>query len=46
MPDGEVRFEGGLANIALLAKKQDATIQIETNDTFSLILSIKNHTFG
>lgn len=45
-PEGEVRFEGGLANIALLAKKQDATIQIETNDTFSLILSIKNHPFG
>lgn len=39
LPDGEVRFEGGLANLASLAKKNNATIHTETGDDFSLVLS-------
>ncbi|MBR3148872.1 MAG: hypothetical protein IKF64_01780 [Eubacterium sp.] len=38
MPDGEVSFEGGLANIALLAKKQGAEIFTEIGESFTLIL--------
>ena len=46
MPAGEVHFEGGLANIAFLAEKQGATLQIETNDKFSLVLTLKNQPDG
>ena len=40
MPRGEVHFEGGLANIARLAEKQNASIRAETGERFSLVLSI------
>ncbi|MBR7092043.1 MAG: hypothetical protein IKI50_02525 [Clostridia bacterium] len=38
IPDGEVRFTGGLANLALLAAKQGARICVHTDGTFSLSL--------
>lgn len=44
LPSHKVNFEGGLANIALLAKKQGADIFVETGDKFTLIL--KFHTIG
>ncbi len=44
LPSHEVRFEGGLENIAFLAKKQGADIFIEITDKFTLVL--KFHTIG
>jgi len=44
LPDGDVRFEGGLANIRLLAEKNDATVYAETDKKFTLIL--KYHPIG
>ena len=40
----EVRFEGGLANIELLAEKQNAKVYIEPGEKFTLILEF--HSFG
>ena len=40
MPEGEVHFEGGLANIAYLAEKRGASLSVETNDKFTLILRV------
>lgn len=45
LPTGEVRFEGGLANLAHLAKKQNASVCTEGSERFTLILHI-NHPFG
>lgn len=44
LPTREVNFEGGLANIALLAQKQGADVSVESTDKFTLIL--KFHTIG
>ena len=38
MPTGEVAFEGGLANLARLAKKQSAELYTELDDRFTLCL--------
>ncbi len=38
LPSGEVRFEGGLANLARLAEKQGATVCTEIEKNFALIL--------
>ena len=38
LPDGNVRFAGGLANLSLLAGKQDASISARTGETFALCL--------
>ena len=37
-PDGEVRFEGGLKNIARLAESQGASVHTEVGENFSLII--------
>ena len=39
LPNGKVRFEGGLANLARLAEKQNATLATEIDDKFTLVLS-------
>ena len=44
LPDSEVRFEGGLANIASIAEKQRAEIFLENGERFTLVL--KYHTIG
>ena len=44
LPEGEVRFEGGLANLALLAEKQNAQISKEIDKKFAILL--KYHSFG
>ena len=44
LPEGEVRFEGGLANLALLAEKQNAQISTEIDKKFAILL--KYHSFG
>lgn len=44
LPDGEVRFEGGLKNICLLAENHGATVHAETDKKFTLIL--KYHPIG
>lgn len=41
LPEGKVRFEGGLANLAHLAEKREATLDTEIGDKFSLLLKIK-----
>ena len=47
IPQREVKFEGGLANLARLASEQDAELNVEIGEEFSLLLKIlKNHTFG
>jgi hypothetical protein len=46
MPTGEVRFEGGLANIGRLAEKQNASLYTEIGERFTLILEFKNHSIG
>lgn len=38
IPFGEVRFEGGLANIARLAEQQGATVFTEIGEEFALVL--------
>ncbi|MBE6827951.1 MAG: hypothetical protein E7514_04965 [Ruminococcaceae bacterium] len=38
LPDGDVCFEGGLANIRLLARKQNADICTELGPRFTLVL--------
>ena len=38
MPNGEVHFEGGLANIALLAEKQNAELSVDISEKFLLVL--------
>lgn len=40
LPRGEVQFEGGLANIALLAEKQGAAIHTEIGEAFTLVLCL------
>ncbi len=40
-PTGEVRFAGGLYNLALLAKKQGATVSIAHEPAFTLSLRFK-----
>ena len=40
IPESDIHFAGGLANLALLAQKQGASVQSETGDKFSLILKI------
>ena len=40
LPRGEVQFEGGLANIALLAEKQRAAIHTEIGESFTLVLCL------
>lgn len=39
MPSGEVRFEGGLANISASAKKLGAQVYIELDKNFTLVLA-------
>lgn len=38
LPEGEVRFEGGLKNLSRLAEKQGAKVFAETGEEFCLIL--------
>ena len=38
IPSHEVEFEGGLANIAMLAEKQGACVYIEVDEYFTLVL--------
>jgi hypothetical protein len=38
LPEGEVHFEGGLANIRLLAEKQNASVYTEIGEKFTLVL--------
>ncbi len=40
MPEKEIRFEGGLANIDSLAKKQGASLYAELSNRFTLILKL------
>lgn len=40
LPSGKVSFEGGLANIKMLAEKQGASVRVEAGDAFTLILSL------
>ena len=46
IPQGEVRFEGGLANIALLAEDQGASLNAEVGDGFTLVLRFENQPIG
>lgn len=45
-PQCEVRFEGGLANLARLAEKRGAALSTETVDKFTLVLILKNQPLG
>ncbi len=38
LPDGEVRFAGGLANLSRLAEKQNARLSVQCGKTFALFL--------
>ncbi len=38
VPQGKVTFEGGLANLAELAKKQNAALSVEADEAFTLVL--------
>ena len=40
VPEADIHFAGGLANLALLAQKQGARIETRTGDKFLLILKI------
>ena len=42
MPQKDVQFVGGLANVSALAEKQGAFIRTETGDKFVLVLTMKN----
>ena len=44
LPEGTIHFEGGLANLARLAEKHGATVQVEVEKKFTLLL--KYHPFG
>ena len=50
IPEGEVRFTGGLSNLSTLAKKQGAELSAKGGDLFTLTLRFpkksKNHPFG
>ena len=47
IPSGKVRREGGLANIAMLAKKQGASLRAEADEEFTLVLTFeKNQPIG
>jgi len=40
LPENEVHFAGGLANLARLARKQNASLKIEVDEKFTVILII------
>ncbi len=42
LPNEDVSFQGGLANIAMLAKKQGAEVYTEVGEEFSLVLRFSN----
>ena len=47
LPNENIEFEGGLANLEMLCKRQGAEISAVVGDCFTLILKInKNHTIG
>ena len=47
LPDKSIEFEGGLANLEMLCKKQGAEIYAEAEKCFTLALKFnKNHTIG
>jgi len=41
LPEGEVHFEGGLANIRRLAEKQNASVYTEIGEKFTLVLKYR-----
>lgn len=42
LPEKEIEFEGGLANLARLLKKYNGTMHIDTKNGFSLIVEIED----